>query len=82
MAISNADIAALPTYTDAELLVLYRAAFVNGWGGTSRTINGRSITFAEPDKLLDIIERLEARITVIGADFTDGIALVQFGRPV
>lgn len=82
MAITNADIAALPTYTDPELLHLYRSALANGWGGTSRTIGGRSITFAEPDKLLDLIERLESRITTADTDPGDGIVLVEFGRPV
>lgn len=82
MPISNADIAALPTYTDAELLVLYRSAFANGWGGTSRTINGRSITFPEPGKLLDIIERLEARVVAADATYSEGIVLVELGRAI
>ncbi len=79
MPISNADIAAMPTYTDAELLILYRMALANGWAGTSRSISGRSITFPEPDKILDLIERLEDRVG--GGDFGDGIALAELLRP-
>jgi hypothetical protein len=81
MAISNADITALPSYTDAELLKLYRSALANGWAGTSRTINGRSITFAGPKELRDTIQWLETRINDASDDAGGGLALVQFGEP-
>jgi hypothetical protein len=82
MAISNADITALPDYTDSELLKLYRSALANGWAGTSRTINGRSITFAGPKELRDTIEWLEERINADSTDASGGIALVRYGERV
>lgn len=75
------QIDALPDYTDAQILKLYRKALVHGWGGTSRTIDGRSVTFPEPDKLLDLIERLEDRVAEDGGDGDNngGVALAVFG---
>jgi hypothetical protein len=78
MAISNADIAALPTYTDAELLILYRWALANGAAGTTRAINGRSVTFASVDELRKSIEWLESRVN---SSSNDGMALITFDEP-
>lgn len=82
MSISNASIAALPDYTDAEILKLYRSALVNGWAGTSRTVNGKSIEFPGPDVLLSVVERLESRITATAEESGGGIAIVQYGERV
>lgn len=70
--------------TDAQLITLYRYALANGWAGTSRQINGRMVTFAQPGALLDLIERLEARVAA--EDDEDdgsygGVALAVFGTP-
>lgn len=84
MSIDNAYIAALSTFTDDELLKLYRWAMVNGAGGTSRTINGRSITFPSTTDLMAAINWLEGRVNAAAdaAAGGGGIALVQFGEEV
>ena len=83
MAISLSDISALPDYTDAQILKLYRWALVNGAAGESRSINGRSITFPPIDKLTKTIEWLETRAqTSDSADSGGGNVLVQFGERV
>ena len=71
----------LPDYSDAQILKLYRKALVMGWGGTSRTIDGRSVTFPPPNQLLDLIERLEDRVSEDDDDGgdNDGVALAVFG---
>lgn len=79
MAITNADIAALPTYTDAELLILYRWALVNNAAGETRAINGRSVTFPSVEQLRKTIEWLEARAN--SATGGDGLALITFDEP-
>lgn len=76
-----------PVPSDAELITLYRYALANGWAGTTRTVGGpggnRSVTFASPKELLDMIERLEIRV----ADNEDddksngGVALAVFLPP-
>ncbi len=81
MAIENSDITALPTYTDAELLKLYRWAMANGAAGTERQISGRSITFPALPDLMKAVEWLESRAAAGGTDTTGGgIALVRFGE--
>jgi hypothetical protein len=80
MAISSADIAALPDYTDAQLLKLYRWALANGAAGTSRSINGRAITFPALPSLLSAIEWLEERVQAASDGTGGSIALVQFGE--
>lgn len=83
MAISKDDIAALPDYTDAELLKLYRWGLANGAAGTSRTIGGRSITFPSVKDLKDMIVWLEGRVSdvVAAAAGNGGVALAVFEQP-
>ena len=80
MSITNADIAALPTYTDAELLSLYRWGLANNAAGQQRTINGRSVTFPTQTELLKTIEWLEGRVESAGDGEGGNIALAQFGE--
>ena len=81
MAISSSDISALPAYTDAELLTLYRWALANGAAGTSRTIGAggasRSYTFPSVEVIIKTIEWLESREAANGGG---NIALVRFGE--
>jgi hypothetical protein len=81
MAITSADIAALPTLTDAELLKLYRHALATGAVGTTITINGRSVAIPPIDQLMKAITWLESRTAAeSGADAATGIALISFGE--
>lgn len=73
--------AELPEWSDADLIKLYRNALAMGWGGTTRTINGRTVTFAQPDVLLDLIERLERRVLDSESDgFDFGLAAFNPGN--
>lgn len=73
---SGINVSDLATYTDAELVTIYRWGLANGAAGTTRTINGRSITFPSAKDMLDILERLEER----AADPADNVVLVQYGE--
>lgn len=69
----------LQTFTDAELLILYRHAFATGAAGEERQLgDGRRLRFPPIDKLMKAIEWLEARTI---ADEFDGTALLQFNDP-
>ena len=61
------NVANLPTYTDAEMLTVYRWALVNGAAGTTRTVQGRSVTFPAANVMMDIIRELELRLAASGA---------------
>lgn len=83
MSITNADIAAIPSYTDAELLIVYRAALVTiGVGNQSVSVQGRTYTRADLKAVQDMITWLEGRVTaadpVDGPN--DGIALIKWDR--
>ena len=81
MAISSADITALPDYTDAQLLKLYKWAMANGAAGQSRTINGRAIAFPPLADLMKAIEWLESREqAAANATTGNGIALAKYGE--
>lgn len=81
-----AQIAALGAVpSDSELITLYRYALANGWAGTTRQVGGggstRSVTFASPKELLDMIERLEARVTAAAQTTCEArYGLVVFGK--
>lgn len=75
MAISSSDISGLPDYTDSELIRLYKWALANGAAGTTRSINGRSVSFPSVKDIRETIEWLEARSN---AASNDGIALITF----
>lgn len=78
MSISNADIAALPTYTDAEHLKLvdYAISTVLA-GGTAVGINGRSITRSDLPDLYATKAIIESRIN---SSSSDGRALITFNE--
>lgn len=83
MAISIAEIEALPDYTDAHQLKLakYTLAVIKG-GGQARGIDGRMKTEADIAKIEKHIEWLESRINAETAEATSGIALVRYGERV
>lgn len=67
------------TFTDAELLVLYRHALATGAAGEERQMgDGRRIRFPSIAEIRETIEWLENRVN---ADEFDGTALLQFNDP-
>lgn len=81
MAITSSDISGLPDYTDEQILKMYRWALLNGAAGQTRQFNGRSVSFPDAKTILDVIERLEARINANDGEHGGNIAVAQFGRP-
>ncbi len=82
MAISNADIAALPTYTSAEQLKMWQKASIEiAAAGVSRTINGRTLTTANGDEVKKMIQFWQQQI-LDEADTSGGLALVRFGEAI
>lgn len=71
----------LQTFTDAELLTLYRWCLANGAAGQSRSINGRNVQFPPLKDLMSAIDWLEGRINAASDSAGGGIALVQVGQP-
>lgn len=75
------DVSSVQTFTDAQLLVLYRNALAAVTVGQSYSINGRSMTRADLPEIRETIDWLEARIQNAAAtDSGGGIAIVQFGE--
>lgn len=74
MAISTSDISALPDYADSDLKKLYRWALANGAAGTTRSINGRSVTFPSVTDILKVLAWAESDVESNGGN----IALAQF----
>lgn len=73
------NISNLQTFTDAELLTLYRHALATGAAGQDRQMSdGRRITFPPIEALMKAIDWLEKRTN---ADEFDGTALLQFNEP-
>jgi len=73
------DISSLQTFTDAELLVLYRHALATGAAGEERQMgDGRRIRFPTIEALMKAIDWLETRTN---ADEFDGTALLQINEP-
>lgn len=78
MAIDTDTIDGLPDFTDAQLLKATRRAIAAiTLTGTSRGINGRTLTTANLPDLWTQVRELELRI---GSDSNDGNVLVQFGE--
>lgn len=81
MAISTASIDALPDYTDAHLIKLYRWGLANNAAGQTRNVNGAMVSFPSVPDMMKAIEWAEARINSSGEGGGD-TALVIFGEPV
>ena len=87
MALTPEEIDALPDYTDAQLLKLYRSALADlGSDGKAIGHDGRQLTRADEKFVWSMIEKLEERVAADdAADSTDvqgvlGIALTRFGN--
>lgn len=69
------------SYSDAELLALYREAAARlSVSGQTYQIAGRMYTAADLDKIWEMIERLEARIAAASATPGSKTNLAKFGR--
>jgi hypothetical protein len=82
MAISSADIAGLPDYTDAELLKMYRWALINNAAGQTRSIAGRTVQFPTADEIRKTIQWLEDRVAAASNAVGGNMALGAFEDPV
>lgn len=65
-----AKITASDTWTDAELLALYREAIVELSVAQSTTIRGKTVTRADKDSLWEMVTTLESRIAKASAGST------------
>lgn len=75
-------VGSVQTFTDEDLLVLYRAALAAVATGKEYTIggrNGRTLTREDAKEIRETISWLEQRITNASGGDTGGVALVQFG---
>lgn len=75
-----AKLTASATYTDAELLDLYRDAFANISQGKSYTIGTRQLTRQDLPEVRETIEWLESRIDA-STSASNRNALARFNRP-
>jgi len=81
MAITTTTIDALPDYTDAQMLKLVKHAISQILGGAqSYSINGRSFTSADLDKLKGMLTFYEDRVVDSASD-GGGIALAELRGP-
>lgn len=69
------DISSIQTFTDAQLLILYRWALANNAAGQTRTIEGRTVAFPPLDQLMKAVDWLEGRENAVSGG---GIAEAQF----
>jgi hypothetical protein len=75
MVMAGINVNSLSTYTDQDLLTIYRWALANGAAGQTREINGRSMSFPPAAVILgEIIPALEMRLAAANGGTT---ALVQ-----
>lgn len=78
--ITPEDIDAMPEFTDAQMLKLYRQALVDlADTGKATGHNGRQLTRADEEFVWRMVQRLEVRVQSSTEDST--IALVTFGQP-
>ncbi len=73
------DVDALQTFTDAQLLKMYRWALAMNAAGQTRTIEGRTVTFPALNDLKNMIDWLEKRVASDSEG--GGAVLVEFGDP-
>lgn len=78
------NVAQLPTYSDQDLVNLYRWGLANSAAGTTRAIQGRSITFPSVQDMIRVIAWAEQRIQD-DANASSGqagnVAVVTFDDP-
>jgi len=73
------DTGSVQTFTNAELLTLYRSALAAVATGQSYSIGGRTLSRADLGQIRDTIDWLQSQI---GDEATGGKhALIQFGEP-
>lgn len=83
MAITNAAIAALPTYSAAEQLKLWQKASVDlASAGISYAINGRTLTRNDWQAVKDAIAFWTEQVQIESGDFGGTVALAQFADAV
>lgn len=81
MSISTAQIAAVPDYTDAEMVKMLRAAIIGVTVAGSYTMpTGVQVTRANLKDLMTALEMFEARVNA--SEEGNGIALIQLGERV
>lgn len=72
------DSSSLTTYTDQDMVLIYRDAIVKVASGQSYTINGRTMTRANLQELQETLAFWEMRATADGNGLGMGTATVQF----
>lgn len=82
MAISKADIAAIPDYTDGEMVKLCKLALSQILAGSqSYSINGRTFSRANLNDLKKLLAFYEDRVEEATNGSQGNIALVEFRGP-
>lgn len=79
MAITTAAIDALPDYSAAQQLKMWKYASVALASGESYQINGRTLSRANAEEVRQMIQFWQEQVTADGGD--DGAALIVFGEP-
>ena len=80
MAVTTTQLDNLPTYTDAQMVKVCKKALVDVMaGGQSYSLNGRTVTLADLDKLKTMLAFFEDRVE--SASNGENIALVEFRGP-
>jgi hypothetical protein len=69
------------TYTDAEMLAHFRAALVEAARNQSYTFNGRTFTKADVEKLKDLVDEYERKVSSASRK-AKNTALARFNRAV
>jgi hypothetical protein len=82
MAITNAQIAALPTYTSAEQLKMWQKASIDlAAAGVSYAIAGRQLTRSDAEEVRNMLLFWQSQVNAqTAAADGGGIALAQFGE--
>jgi hypothetical protein len=75
------DISSIQTFTDSELLILYRWGLANNAAGQTKSINGRSVSFPPVEEMRRTVDWLESRIQADASTEGANIALIAFDDP-
>lgn len=68
------------TYSDQELLDLYRQGIAEGSAGQTRTVRGKTITYPSLREMWALVKELEMRIAATSGRI--GIVSVSHGRRI